>query len=422
MDRMDQIYSQAELTIVAAAGANDRYGLPGVSTRSRTLQRKEIIGTVNLLQIPPHTSHTLRSSVWAGRGWTYQEGILSRRRLVFTDDQVSWVCNAMHCAETVRTPEEQLNKKDKDTPFEGFLPRMVNSNRGKEELWDKYRDIKGHIMEFSKRKLSDESDVLNAMLGIFNSFNTSSQGALLRHWHGLPATLSLKSKTLVLPLHWYHSESAKRREGFPSWSWAGWDGGVRMPLHDVEVPRDCEIEVQDHTESHIPLFQAMQSTESSSISPPAQMLITAKTMRVNLEEKTWGDLNDSFSQETQKGNAKFLDGLHAILPVTECVSALVYAYMDVDTVPEGELLGLILGRQSSKAGVGILLLEPHGESYWRVGILRYRDGRGTEPGNKNLSHVVYVDAEQNVLEDDVGSTDTCPLWLERAEVKTLGLL
>jgi len=417
---MDRIYSQAELTLVAGAGADDRYGLPGVGKRARKLQGKINIGPIKLIRIPPHTSRTLRSSKWASRGWTYQEGVLSRRRLVFTDDQVSYLCNGMHCAETANMPPESLNKKERDNPFIGFLPRIVNSDTGKKELWGEYRDIKGHIMEFSKRQLSYDSDALNAILGIFNSLQGSKE-TLLKHLYGMPIKLSLPSSALFIPLCWYHKEAARRREDFPSWSWIGWDGAVHMTDPDIHVPNDCKIEVPSQFESRESLFQFMGLTSSSlsggSFSPPRSLLITTKTIDVTLRSKTWGKLNDSFSQETQKGSFGFLDGFHAMLPITENVSALVYAYLDQETLPPNGVVGLILGKQTSQTGVGILLLKLQGDYYQRVGILRYRDGRGTEAGGDRIPHIVYVDAEENVL-DTIESKITCPLWLQRAEVRT----
>jgi hypothetical protein len=418
---MDQIYSQAELTIVLAAGSDDRYGLPGVSSRERKPQGKTSTGSVNLLQIPPHTSHALRSSAWASRGWTYQEGILSKRRLVFTDDQVSYICNSMHCAESVRMPEEQLNKKDKDTPFTGFLPRMVNSNRGSEDLWHDYRDIKGHIMEFSKRKLSYDSDVLNAMLGIFNSLK-GSKGKLVRNLYGMPVKVG--SKDLVLPLCWYHSDPARRRDDFPSWSWAGWDGGVEMAYGyaDVHVPEHCEIKLQDQVGVMSSLDHVVHSPVSSLTGGRREPLfVTGKTIKVTLTEKSLSDLNDSFSEESQKGTVGFLNGYHALLPITKDITAFVYAYLDLEILPETEIVGLILGKQSSTTGVGILLLQPHGEYYQRIGILRYRNGLGSEAGGKGLSYVVYMDAEENVLHE-IDTTASCPQWLEQAEVRTIGLI
>jgi hypothetical protein len=35
------------------------------------------------------------SASWFERGWTYQEGVLSRRRLMFTENQVCFQCEEM---------------------------------------------------------------------------------------------------------------------------------------------------------------------------------------------------------------------------------------------------------------------------------------------------------------------------------------
>ena len=43
---------------------------------------------------------TIKNSEWATRAWTYQEGVLSNRRLVFTEQQMHWECNGMATNET----------------------------------------------------------------------------------------------------------------------------------------------------------------------------------------------------------------------------------------------------------------------------------------------------------------------------------
>lgn len=58
----------ADLTIIAAAGDNPEYGLPGVSMRGRITQNSIVIGASTLLQIFDDRVD-LRSSTWATRAW-----------------------------------------------------------------------------------------------------------------------------------------------------------------------------------------------------------------------------------------------------------------------------------------------------------------------------------------------------------------
>ncbi|KAK1985275.1 heterokaryon incompatibility protein-domain-containing protein, partial [Colletotrichum cereale] len=103
--QMHEIYSRAHLTLVAAAGEDSSYGLPGIRKKHRPRMGRFSVGDVNIVQMLPHTSAQTLRSKWATRGWTYQEGYLAPRRLIFTDNQVSYLCNAMHCAETIRKPQ-----------------------------------------------------------------------------------------------------------------------------------------------------------------------------------------------------------------------------------------------------------------------------------------------------------------------------
>ncbi|KAF2726899.1 HET-domain-containing protein, partial [Polyplosphaeria fusca] len=97
--QMNRIYSNAQTTIVAAAGNGPYYGLPGVSSRTRKRQGTFEIDGIILAEVFPDTRQALDASTWISRAWTYQESFLSRRRLIFTDRQVSFVCNTMFCAE-----------------------------------------------------------------------------------------------------------------------------------------------------------------------------------------------------------------------------------------------------------------------------------------------------------------------------------
>jgi hypothetical protein len=60
---MGQIYSSAQLTIVAAAGADPTYGLPGVSRNRQRLDMYETVGRISFVLHPEWVIDTIYSSV-----------------------------------------------------------------------------------------------------------------------------------------------------------------------------------------------------------------------------------------------------------------------------------------------------------------------------------------------------------------------
>lgn len=89
ISRMDEVYGEAVLTIVACAGVDANAELPGLISGSRpSRQNCEIIDGMRLVNKLPELSGLLQASRWESRGWTFQERILSRRSLYFTDSQV----------------------------------------------------------------------------------------------------------------------------------------------------------------------------------------------------------------------------------------------------------------------------------------------------------------------------------------------
>lgn len=112
ISQMDSIYYNAEATIIAAAGSDSTYGLPGIGHRSRQTYPSVTTKDINGVSTLKNPQTAIQSSKWSTRGWTLQEAVLSRRRLVFTDDQVYFDCKAMNCHESLSTPLEKLHVKD----------------------------------------------------------------------------------------------------------------------------------------------------------------------------------------------------------------------------------------------------------------------------------------------------------------------
>lgn len=76
---MNEIYSGADFTIIAAASTTGLYG-----NKSKHLLKERIS--------PLYLHNKLLCSRWASRGWTFQEQLLSKRSVVFLDDVCFWDC------------------------------------------------------------------------------------------------------------------------------------------------------------------------------------------------------------------------------------------------------------------------------------------------------------------------------------------
>jgi hypothetical protein len=131
---------------------------------------------------------TIRKSRWATRGWTYQEGVLSNRCLVFTGEQMYWECRGMAVNESIRLPLPSLHVPSQSVKYYHFADYMLSGIfRGDmhrvpelqygfqpEDTNNLAKDIEtinGHIRGFTSRNLTDPGDSLNAFLGVSSSIS-----------------------------------------------------------------------------------------------------------------------------------------------------------------------------------------------------------------------------------------------------------
>lgn len=95
-------------------------------------------------------------SAYHHRGWTYQEFIFAKRRLIFTDGPLRWLCAHM------KLGEETWDYLDRDawTYYEMILTHWVN-NRHPSPY-----DLDIVASEYNIRHFTYQPDVLGAFLGI----------------------------------------------------------------------------------------------------------------------------------------------------------------------------------------------------------------------------------------------------------------
>lgn len=240
---MDVIYQKAEITIIAAAGKDENFGLPGVGVTPRTPQSVIAVGEHSIIAPMPHPHHAIPATKWATRGWTYQEAVLSRRRLVFTESQIYFECNAMNCSETTVPNLDLVHTKDKKKDLQfmhsGIFTGQASFRPQDEAEGDLVANAQSylkHIQQYSKRNLSFDIDSFKAFAGIANYFERA-RNPLSNAW-GIPMLIQPSEFNMAYvctepAFYWTHkhdiwSDGAKprRRPEFPSWSWTGWAGEV----------------------------------------------------------------------------------------------------------------------------------------------------------------------------------------------------
>lgn len=235
ISRMNLIYQGAYLTIIAAAGDDANAGLPGLRPESRPPRPDKIplgpLRFTNLIHDLSASNDDVTSNTrWATRSWTFQEGILSRRRLIFTAEQIYWICSKFTRCEQIhlegtcfsRTCNRALVRRERENPFSITLPEA-----GIEELF-------AYVCQYSMTELRDPSDRLDAFKGML-SFTQSMKGG--KYFAALPVSY------FIVALLWsIVPDSASVVEGsevneqsathpsrcfpFPSWSWLAWKGRV----------------------------------------------------------------------------------------------------------------------------------------------------------------------------------------------------
>ena len=254
--QMDKVYGKAILTIVAAQGADANVGLSGVGQNSR-IGNRFMLELENIrLSFRGHTKiyaidrdvqfteNYLRPSAYLSRSWTFQEGHLSTRLLIFTKDQVYFECpRCTWCEETHWESDtvdflgwRSINNPTPQDVWQDRVERRANDLLSatqlaqKEPARDSYAAV---VKEYTGRNLSYDEDILDACTGVLNTIGKKEQtdfAFALRTKH-FGNDLLFNTMQVVSPRFpgRRHVES-----GFPSWSWLSWKAVIEI----VNEPRN----------------------------------------------------------------------------------------------------------------------------------------------------------------------------------------
>lgn len=254
LTNMKAIYSHSSLTVAAAAGSHVDHGLPGISVPRKVQQYSELVGTLRLATMFPSFSDLENSSelLWNTRGWTFQEKLLSKRILLFTDYQVYYKCSESIWTEEIMLETEHVSKSVEARPGKyrwqpsrgrdqmntrASLLKHYNPQLQVEDEWDYlggFLDYSAAIQEYTRRTLSDDNDTLWAINGVLETMEEVTGKFFL----GLPRKHFLES------LLWYPEVGSLHHfndsRGLPSWTWASSTferKGISFDMMDVRQLR-----------------------------------------------------------------------------------------------------------------------------------------------------------------------------------------
>jgi hypothetical protein len=234
---MGSIYKGAWATIVALSGRTSDSGLPRVRNRlPRAQQRSSIVHNATVVELLPTLQQQIIDSLWKKRAWTLQEEEFSNRCLYFTQQQIYFGCNSIQCCESVKkshAPYHSWRSQSKLSTRVGpqdlqhevapgifdLNTIVLDHNKGFKRGLKIYEYL---VQEYTGRRLSYESDALNASQGLLDDLQ--NEFLIQGFCQGLPIEF------FTLALMWNHSGKSRRRYEFPSWSWAGWEGKVSRAL------------------------------------------------------------------------------------------------------------------------------------------------------------------------------------------------
>lgn len=226
--RMSSIYKGAYASIVALSGSSMDAGLARIGESMRPAQ-PQLLCSVNgerIVGLMPTLSQQIHNGVWGSRAWTLQEALLSPRCIYISDHQVYFECNAMQCSESLNVTSSWIHQSQRalvlvEQDFDGErfghgTLRNVLPGVGKPK---DYMMIYGTLLSlYSYRDMKNESDGLNAFSGILQHLQAVAHPS--GFFWGLPVD------ELNWSLLWCSYSQLTRRDGFPTWSWAGWKGAI----------------------------------------------------------------------------------------------------------------------------------------------------------------------------------------------------
>ncbi|KAF6832517.1 tol protein-like protein [Colletotrichum musicola] len=257
--KMASIYASSLLTIIAAGSGGADAGLPGIS-RPRggsqeivTIRKPGSMEDICLLTAlkPPDkdfAAHPTAGTTWSTRGWTLQERALTRRAVIFLEEQLLWACCIAQFSEETSSeaPIARVtwnNLQQSEYYLNSGFQNLMGSDYENDQMWLRLSQL---VLDYTQRNLTVQGDSYDAFSAILQQAQEltgeqflwgipSSRFEPRLCWE--PAFTGLTRRTGLTTLK---VTPLKRKVPFPSWSWVGWQGAVGLTIKDDHVETGLE--------------------------------------------------------------------------------------------------------------------------------------------------------------------------------------
>lgn len=231
IEYMGAIYAAADLVVVAVAGGDSTYGLPGTKDhpRQKEVPLMEALTSqgdyIQFFKCQSSCGEKISSSIWSTRGWTFQEYAFAPRSLFVFSDEMFFDSPSAPFFEReayTYTKEGPVKTDSCMKSVEGVVVVQNALSASTTPRWVNYCQI---ISSYTMRHLKFENDRVTALRGILSEAfghddNIALQTGLPMCYFGLALTWQLPSSEMV------ESGMIRRHpaQDIPSWSWgsAGW--------------------------------------------------------------------------------------------------------------------------------------------------------------------------------------------------------
>ncbi|KIX09139.1 uncharacterized protein Z518_00217 [Rhinocladiella mackenziei CBS 650.93] len=287
---MDIIYQCAEMTILANDGLSEDAGLPGISRRIECTAQPtlETAGGGRLTAtFVESVWDTQGRAPWDSRAWTLQEGLLSKRCLIFDRYHIRMKCQKEIFHDLMPTDcalrGASLTEARNYFWNNGWTIRL-DADEFSFKYWDAF------ITNYTQRQLTLQEDALNACQGILSYIEQRTGTGFL--W-------AIPSVSMIEALSWKSAQDYAiiRRTDFPSWSWLGWQGGIEYwywlagledalkDTADVSTANDPSVRAEPHDrQAYQRNPQACVMRRNAAVDPEGRILrIASEVARFQLK-------------------------------------------------------------------------------------------------------------------------------------------